>query len=263
MDKCLVTKLGNTVSGNFPKLGELIINVSTVGNDCSEPFASVGSEVELRGDLYFSDDSQSYDGVYLNRKTFKAEGEGQIVIKNKYGLSSWSFGTTGKCFNVPSSPIPLKDITYNSAFYSITGGGKDGYLAGDIECFEGKALTYARVEKNSGITGDIIHLWASLFKAMKGYKPGGTPPSSYTPVKLNNVNFSSTNISGTIEALVAKLRQEGVLTSGDLHHSITCYNAKVKFNGDYIATTGTASLDWTETTITYNGETITDVNNNA
>lgn len=258
MDKCLVTKLGNTVSGNFPKLGELIINISTVDNDCSEQFAPQGSEVELRGDLYFSDDSQSYDGVYANRKAFKAEGEGQLVIKNKYSITTWSFGTSGKCFNVPSSPIPLKDITYNSAFYSITGGGKDGYLAGDIECLEGKALTYARVEKNTGITGDIIHLWASLFKAMKGYKPGGTPPSSYTPVKLDNINFRNTQISGTIEALVAKLRQEGVSTSGDLHHAITCYNAKVKFNGEFITQTGTASLDWTSdpNTITYNGVTI-------
>lgn len=256
MDKCLVTKLGNTVSGNFPKLGELIINVSTVGNDCSEKLAPQGSEVELRGDLYFSDDSQYYDGVYAHSKAFKAEGEGQIVIKNKYGLTTWSFGTTGKCFNVPSTPISLKDITYNSAFYSITGGGQDGYLAGDIECFEGKALTYARVEKNTGITGDIIHMWTSLFKAIRGYKPGGTPPSSYTPVKLNNINFSRTGVTGSIEGLVAKMRQEGVLSSENLHHNITIHTTQATFNGAVVTSTQSGVLDWTEDTITYNDVTI-------
>ena len=252
MDKCLVTKLGNTVSADFPKLGELIINISTVDMTPSGYFYLVGSDAELRGEITFSDESTEIESGYANRKYLAADKTGQLVVLNKYGLTTFCITVTGNCFKVTGSPIELKDLTFNPSFNNIDGGNKDHTIAGNIALFNGHAMTRCRLDNNSDIVGDIVNMAQTYISAMQ----------KTTPTPVANISFKNTNVEGTVESLVQAIRAAGVTSSDNKGHSLILGGSKVKFNNqDISASTGT--LDWTEETITYNGVTITDVTNNA
>lgn len=253
MDKCLVTKLGSSVSGDFPKLGELIINISTVGitPTSSDVIYFVGSDgVELRGGIEFSDGTTTGADSYANRKYLKPNQTGQLVIKNKYGLTQIRIPATATAIKFVNE-IDIKELAYNSGL-TVLNCGQGNKLKGDIACLADKKLTDVRLDGNANLEGDIIAFAATYHNSIVNNKT------------ISNFSLrDDSKITGTIEALVQAIRALGSTTSDGKSQALNISGTLATFNGDTI-TSGTGfTLSWTTTTITYNGVTITDVTTNA
>lgn len=251
-NKCLVTKLGASVSGDFPKLGELIIPMSTVGIHPStgDLIRITGSGVELRGSLEFSDDTTSANsgvGKYL-----KTGGTGQLVIKNKYSLTKVEI-LTDNAANI-TEPIDVKDISYNKNldYISLTGSTNYPRLKGDIECLTGLSFSYVRMNKNPELTGDIkAFAYAMKCEALK---------QSVNP----NFNLTYTDVYGSIEDLVKAIRALQVAdgeepSSNGKSPAFNVSGTRATFQGQPITYGAGKTLAWTATKITFNRVTITDV----
>jgi hypothetical protein len=246
MDKCLVTKLGASVSGNFPKLGELIIDISTVGITplSSDAMYFVGADMELRGDIEFSDDSTDGADASNHAKYLKPNQTGQLVFKNKYGLTKFSIPTTSTAVKFVNE-VDIKELAYNSDLsYLICGTGNK--LKGDIACLADKKLTTARLDGNVHLEGDIVAFAATFHNAVVN--------------NLTITNFSlmgDTEITGSIEELVQAIRALGS-TASNAQQSFNVSATGATFNGSPISAASGLKLSWTTNpnTITYNGVTI-------
>lgn len=250
MDKCLVTKLANSVSGNFPKLGELIIGISTVGvttrNDNKTFIAfSSGSEATavLTGGLTFSDNSTDVPTTGATAKYFTSGVTGNMLISNKYALTDVRFAPGRYCCNF-STPINLS--TFKSSNKLVSLSGTLGKFVGDIANLSGKNLNYVRLEDNPDLYGDIVNLAQSFYwaahKRLDIYSFG-----------LNN----NPQITGSIEGLIQAVRTLGAAES-DSEKALNIVGTAVTFNGNTIASTTDINpkVSWTATTITYDGVTI-------
>jgi hypothetical protein len=251
MDKCLVTKLGASVSGNFPKLGEAVFDISTVGitPTSSDFIRFYGTGIELRGGMEFSDSTTtraSGASGYL-----KADQTGQLVILNKYGITSMQI--TGPNTLRPTTPMELKEFSYNPGLISLVMIGASGValVKGDISCFAGKALLSLRIDGNgNNITGNIDSFAHTFFSAVKNR-------SNIQQFSLRNLE----NVEGSIESLVAEIRALQYAagesqTSGSAEFPFNISGTAVTFNGSTVASGTGMKLSWTASTITYNGVTI-------
>lgn len=250
MDKCLVTKLGASVSGDFPKLGELIIDISTVGitPTSGDEMYFVGSDMELRGGIEFSDGSTGGADSSTNKKYLKPNQTGQLVIKNKYGLTQFSIPATSTSVKFVNE-VDIKELAYNSDLTNFSCYGNK--LKGDIACLADKKLTSARLDSNAHLEGDIVAFAATLHNAVvKG-------------LTIRNCSLRENSlITGSIEALVQAVRALGS-TASNAQQSFNISGTGATFNGSTIPADSGLKLSWTATTITYNGVTITDVTTNA
>ena len=263
MDKCLVTKLGASVSGDFPKLGELIIGIDTTNlNPTSDDkFKFTGSDCELRGGITFAGGGTGTPAVNLASDTYgylTANESGQLVIKNKYAITGVNIAGRKDVFNL-AELIDLKEFCYNSELtsLSISGVSSSGIvyprLKGDIACLEGKVFTTLRLDGNPSLEGKI----KALAKTMQETVKKQTPISNCSVAR-------NTHIDGSIEELVVAIRALQVAageepTSNGKTPSLNIGGSGVTFNGNTYAIGTGFTLSWTETTITFKGETITDV----
>ena len=246
MDKCLVTKLGASVSGDFPKLGELIIDISTVGITPTPADAMyfVGSDMELRGGIKFSDGSTDGADSSANKKYLEENQTGQLVIKNKYGLTQFSIPATSTAVKFDNE-VDIKELAYNSGLTTLS-CGSGNKLKGDISCLADKKLTTVRLDGNAHLRGDIVAFAATLHNAV-----------------VNNdtiTNFSlrgDTKIEGSIEALVHAIKDLGS-TASNAQQAFNISGTGATFNGSPIEPGIGLKLSWTATTITYNNVTIPD-----
>ena len=261
MDKCLVTKLGASVSGNFPKLGELIIRLDTTNlNPTSDDkFKFTGSDCELRGGITFAGGGTGIPPVNLASDTYgylTDNESGQLVVKNKYAITGVNIAARKDVFNLPEL-IDLKEFCYNSALVTLDVHGVSSTgvvyprVKGDIFCLEGKAFTTLRLDGNPSLVGSIVALAKTMQETVKKQTP------------ISNCSFArNTHIDGTIEELVVATRALQVAageepTSNGKTPTINIGGTGVTFNGNTYAIGTGFTLSWTETTITFKGETIT------
>lgn len=250
--KCLVTKLGASVSGDFPKLGELIIPISTVGiTPTSDDYMYfVGGGMELRGGItFYNGDTDGADN-YVSRKYLASNETGSLVLTTKYSLTN--FVINGASAVKFLDEVDIRELTYNQTLSQITLIGSNGnYKAkGDIACLNGKPVILMRLDGNPNITGDIANLAYAIFYATKNNTP------------LSNFSLrGNSEVSGTIEELVHAIRALQAAdgqsqTSGSIQHLVNFSGTNVKFNGNTMAVGSATKLSWTANTITYNGVTI-------
>lgn len=248
MDKCLVTKLANSVSGNFPKLGELIIDISTVGvttRDDSKTFVgfSSGSEATavLTGGLTFSDGTTNVPTSGTNAKYFTSGVTGNMLISNKYELTDVRFAPGRYCCNF-STPINLSTFKSSNKLASLS--GTLGKFVGDIANLSGKNLNYVRLEENPDLYGDIVNFAQTFYWA------------AHNRLSIYNFNLSNNpQITGSIEGLIQAVRALGA-TESDSEKALNIVGTSATFNGNPIASATNAKVSWTATTITYDGVTI-------
>lgn len=251
-NKCLVTKLGASVSGDFPKLGELIIDISTVGitPTSGDAMYFVGSDMELRGGIEFSDGTTTGADSYANRKYLKPNQTGQLVIKNKYGLTQIKIPATATAIKFVHE-IDIKELAYNSGL-TILNCGNGNELKGDIACLAGKKLSDVRLDGNANLEGDIIAFAATYHNSIVNNKT------------ISNCSVKGApKITGTIEALVQAIRALGSTTSNGKEQALNISGTGATFNGSPIEPNTGLKLSWTATTITYNNVTIPDEYPNA
>ena len=251
LDKCLVTKLGNTVSGNFPKLGELIIPVTTVGLTLTEKFYCAAGNVLLTDGLIFADDETvEVDNLTSARsQLFKVGVTGNIHIKNKYDLTSFSIGTTNhKCCDV-TSLISLEDLVFATKLTDLR--GTYDKFKGSVDGFSNHSFTAVRIENNPEVTGNI-NAFAKSYHARNVAHGQSSSASLFL-----NACFAYTGITGSIEELVAAIKALGSTASTGEHK---CYvtGSHVTFQGNEVTGKSLAqsTLEWTEHTITFAGVTI-------
>lgn len=250
MDKCLVTKLANSVSGDFPKLGELIINISTVGvttRDDSKTFItfspSSAANAVLTGGLTFYDGSTDVPTSGASAKYFTSGVTGKMIISNKYELTDVRFFASRYCCNF-STPINLS--TFKSSNKLVSLSGTLGKFVGDIANLSGKNLNYVRLDKNPDLYGDIVNFVQAFYWAAHN--------------RLDIYSFDLSNnpqITGSIEGLIQAVRALGA-TESDSEKALNIVGTAVTFNGNPIAsaTNTNPKVSWTATTITYDGVTI-------
>lgn len=246
MDKCLVTKLGASVSGDFPKLGELIINISTVDitPTSSDAMFFVGSDIELRGGIKFSDDSTTGADSYANRKYLKPGLTGQLVIKNKYNLTQFYIPSTNSAVKFVDK-IDIKDICYNSGITNINCAINKAN--GDIACLADKKLASSfgvRLDSNN-LSGNIVAFALTLHDAVANNK-------SITNLSVRDCAA----VNGSVEELIQAVRALGSTTSDGTQYGLNVSGTAATFNGNTIASAAGLKVSWTATTITYNGTTI-------
>ena len=251
LDKCLVTKLGNTVSGNFPKLGELIIPVTTVGLTPTEKFYCAKGNVVLTDGLIFADDETTEvdDLTSARSQLFKVGVTGNIHIKNKYDLTSFSIGTTNhKCCDV-TSLISLEDLAFATKLTDLRGAYDK--FKGSVDGFSNNSFTAVRIENNPEVTGNI-----SAFAKSYHARNVAHGQSSSNALFIN-AGFAYTSLTGSIEGLVAAIRALGSTASTGEHK---CHVTGTHVTFQDVEITGKnltqSTLEWTATTITFAGVTI-------
>jgi hypothetical protein len=266
-----VTKLGASVSGDFPKLGELIIPISTEGitpesGDTMyflyEGYKSISPDLDyitLRGDIEFSDNTKNGALGYSGKKYLKPNQTGSLVIANKYKLTQFALNTPSAV--LLSDEIDLRELTFSSSLLVLsavagipTGLSSTNYkIKGNLSNLKGKSLTSLNLSYNIHVEGNIDNLAQMYATAVTK-----SSSSAIGTCTLKNC----TGISGTVEGLVAAIRAlqaaaEQPQTSGEYEFKANFSGTPVTFNGAKIALTGTdPKLSWTANTITYKDVTI-------
>ena len=263
MEKCLVTKLGASVSGDFPKLGELVIPINTIDLN-QEPTANdyirfyyannyFDYVAELRGGLQFAGgDSPTAAGdtkLKAAKKGYlKPNQEGSIVILKKYDLTRFEIADTANTGNFLTK-IDIKELSYSKDMMVLT--ITRNRAKGDIACFANIAFTSCRLDGNAEVGGNITAFAYTYAQAAK-----------------NNTSISNFSlrgnplVEGSIESLVVAIRALQAAageeeTSGANKFGANFSGTQVTFNGGVMASDIGYKLSWTATTIT-----ITDKNNN-
>lgn len=268
-NKCLVTKLGASVSGNFPKLGELIIPISseglTIGSSDTMFFyyeGAVSSNLDydyakLRGNIHYQETGASENNqngaIGSSRAKKLVSGEaGELVIANKYKLTQLNFNTDNVALF--STEVDVQDFAYNAGLTALSLPVKvtnpNYKVKGDIAALTGKPLTTLNLQANAHLEGDVVALAYMFYKATKG-------GSNIT------CNLRDCGVEGSVEGLVTAIRalqaaDSQEQTSSTRSHKANFTGSNITFNGSTMSSVSGNSivLAWTADTITYNGVTI-------
>ena len=179
----------------------------------------------------------------------KPDQTGQLVIKNKYGLTQFNITISANTVNFVNA-VDIKDLAYSSSLVNIRCA--DNKLTGDIACLAGKKLTQLRVENTTNLEGDIVAFAEAFHDAIVN---GRT---------LSNFSLrANSNITGSIENLVHTIRALGSADESGGNHSFNVSGTQVTFNGSTIPLGSGLMLSWTENSITYNNVTIPDTQPNS
>lgn len=290
--KCLITKLKDTVNNTdiiFGGLNDIIIKASKDVNVSLSIFLTF---VNNGGESYVEPlhGSTWYDGTVDRRTELYDINTNKNMITNislkKDNLYRYHFDDINRCYNFVMCGSFNDDVSYHNLFrlnldtirllkfvhkkeiyideilsisqkFHTIEINETEYLTGDINSLvdyfynisnDYKRLNFSETKK---LSGDILHI-SKLFD--------GSINITYSMTTL----LRNTNVSGSIESLVQKIRSYGVyLNSTNLPNSgvtLTLSGTQCTWNGipaPYLNEGDSKSLlSWTEDTITYNNETI-------
>ena len=172
----------------------------------------------------------------LNDLQFK-ETMGTLHLKklNHIGMSDIKLSNIRNVYiNISNCEIPITELIKSNTISCIVNCAK-GDIASVKEFLPN--LTSVSFQDSKGLYGDFK--WLGL-----------------TNVKNFSTCVLETEISGNIEDFVAIRREHGQ-TTGEVSFSWLGSGGKIKFKGEAITNVSSNTLSWNETTITFNGETIT------
>lgn len=249
MEKCLVTKLNGVVSNNeILKIGELRVKIDSTGTPTVyNHFKATGNEVIVNklvdGGLNAEFPNQfgaegGYDG--------NLSGKGRLSIMNKYNITELELNTLAfPEFDILEEikfmkglislqsfkqNLNIEKFPYSSLLTSLNVHNIDGKLSALANKIPNVSTLYV---DQSSIEGDISELRAL--------------------VKLDKIDVSNTNVTGSLESFVKAQRAAGRTTCEKIQFQNTQTN--LTFNGSNITNNG--NLSWTSNSITYNEQTIT------
>lgn len=229
---CLITTLKKSVSADIPKVGELIIPISTIGldNPANLRLSNSNATKFILDGISLSNGATEVTSV--NGIGLEPGKSGTLKITDKYRLEN--------CYlsgEIQNNPVNIENFAYCRELRSLR-VNKTGY--GNINTLKNCPLTNVRFN-DSSIEGDVETV--AYF-----YHNSGILKSCY---------IMNSNIKGSIEGLVAKLRElghiEGNIKLRGMGSGVTFNSLPLKTPApdDYEGT-----LSWTGSTITYLDETI-------
>ena len=248
MEKCLVTKLNGVVSNNeILKIGELRVKIdSTDAPEFYNHFMATGNEVivnklvdeGLNAEFPNSFGTEGgYDG--------KLSGKGRLSIMNKYNITSLELFQLAfpefdileeikymkalaalKSFN---QHLNAEKFPYSSVLIYLNVNNIDGRLSALANKIPNVSTLYVN---KSNIEGNISDLGALI--------------------KLERIDTSNTNVTGSLESFVVAQRSSG----RSICNGITFQNTQTNLTFNGVAIDANGSLSWTASTMTYNGTTV-------
>ena len=248
MEKCLITKLNGVVSNNeILKIGELRVKIdSTEAPAFYNHFRAWGNEVivnklvddglDAEFPSYFGTEG-GYDG--------KLSGKGRLSIMNKYNITSLELNPLAfpefdileeikfmkelRGLQSLKQHLNIEKFPYSSVLIFLVVNNIDGKLSALASKIPNVSTLYV---DQSSIEGDISELGALI--------------------KLNKIDTSRTNVTGSLESFVVAQRSSG----RSICDGIMFQNPQINLTFNGVAIDANGSLSWTASTITYNGTTI-------
>lgn len=275
--KALVTKLNGTVTdGNLLRLGELRVTFKPSKEDDSLIVLSNYANTKA----IFSKQVKTEDGIIQPNvltqltKEIKAASTNTVEVSllKKYDFPSFlglSYGELDLDMLEYSKDItsimlqncnPTGSLSVFSKLPKLTtisnlaGEG----VTGDLSDLLGVQNLSKMVISCPNITGDI-----AVLKQMKNLKTfnlynsgvsGDIKELAYLDITDFTTSITLTKVSGNIEDYVKVKRQQGTTTGSASFNWIG--NGLIKFNGTAIKNVQSNTLSWTNSTITFNDETI-------
>ena len=274
---CLITTYKATVDNpELKALGELVMKFKNVEANTSLIALQnnpVFEYVKIDKNVQTSDGTILSAGIlqpgtYENGIKSIEAGDYTLRIKSKYEVN----------YIYVSAPLEMdvNDLQYKETMLAYHArmkhtGSSDIKLSNikDIDIFCDTEIPITEIIK-SNTTKCVINCAKGDIASVKEFLPNLTRVSfqeskglygDFKWLGLINVNaFGScvvrTELSGNIEDFVAIRREHGQ-TTGEVSFNWLGYGGKIKFKGEAITNVSSNTISWNETTITFNGETIT------
>lgn len=207
-------------------------------------------------------------GTYENGIKSIGAGDYTLRIKSKYTVNNF--------YAIAPLEMDVNDLQYKEtmSFYHARvnhTGSSDIKLSNinDIEIFCDTEIPITEIIKSS-TTKCLANCAKGDIASVKEFLPNLTKVRFYNSkglygdfkwLGLTNANtfetcILKTEISGNVEDFVA-IRRENGQTTGEVTFNWLGDGGKIKFKGESITNVSSNTISWDETTITFNGETIT------
>ena len=275
---CLITTYKATVDNPELKvLGELVMKFKNVEantdlialqNNPVFEYVKIDKNVKSSSDDTILSAGILQPGTYENGIKSIEAGDYTLRIKSKYDVNYLHFANPVE--------IDLNDLQFKETMSVIQGniihtGNQDIKLSNikSVNILCDTEIPITEIIK-SNTTRCIINCAKGDIASVKEFLPNLTKVNfqnskdlygDFKWLGLTNINdfgacILGTEISGNIEDFVAIRREHGQ-TTGEVSFGWLGGTGKITFNGNTIKNIASNTLSWNETTITFNGETIT------
>jgi hypothetical protein len=246
-NNCLLTQLKGTVTGDFPKYGEVVMTVTDfhittgelVGLRCNgaEQIRVADGSALLSTDSGFANPTDHIDNPNVTLY-FKPSVGKQLIIKDYWSLE-W----------LGANPITNGDSGTFISFDFKFGSGFMKYTSMTKFLFQNFVTAYDIPFKVSDLNSDIEQINCTFNNSVDGRfdEFGNFPNLTFLRV------FNSSVIVGSIEQFVANMRAAGK-TTNSVGVTVPYLANKMTIEGNVLTqlqSGGEAWIKWTENTITY------------
>lgn len=248
MEKCLVTKLNGVVSNNeILKIGELRVKIdSTDAPEFYNHFTAKGNEV-IVNKLVDDGLNAEFPNLFGTEGGYdgKLSGKGRLSIMNKYNLTRLELNQLA----FPEFDI-LEEIKYMKALGSLQSFNQ--HL--NTEKFPySSVLTALNVYNIDGRLSELANKIPNIGTLYVGFSSiKGDISELGALIKLDKIDTSNTNVTGSLESFVVAQRSSG----RSICNGITFLNTQTNLTFNGVAIDANGSLSWTASTMTYNGTTV-------
>lgn len=286
MENCLVTKLKGTVENdNLNFLGSVVTGLNSSGNDVSVTLAANSSDtlkVTVIGDgtLKNIDKTINYGKSRENNGSMyvKFDGGGKLKIDNKYKITTLDLTSNENVPIIDFSSLAymellsvlrlnktafgdISEIKGINGLTSLVISG-DGLIKGDITQLVNSCSNLSNIIISStGITINMNNITDNRAAQITSFvffntPTAGTIESFGKLISVEQLSFSSTQVSGSVESFVQKQREKGRTAFANPNNKNWYFNANITFNGSVVGSSAHNDFSWTENTITLGGVTI-------
>lgn len=242
MNDCLLTKLKGVVSDSgLTKLGEMKISIDT--DDTT--YIVIGGPAD--GYIYASDGrtlerSGQHDTLpYSNTRAGLSAGNYYLICSDKYSITKVEYNEAGASTALKKYKgisFNIDDLRYSNNLTSIWFVGSDNFInGGDLSSLRDKPLTRLRLrplDVASILTGDLSNINSSV---------------------ITQIFLRGQLITGNVSTLV----MANTLTDFNIEGCIRVTGTLEDFAAAQVRTSGTMSVHFQNTDITYGGNPITSV----
>ena len=277
---CLLTKLKGVVDNDNLKIYNTILTrENTSGNVLTFLYnASNPVKIEVIGDgtLVNVDGTVDYGKSREGTNIFaKYSGNGKIKISNKYDITLLHITSSTEKDLIDAEDLVFVNITEleltnikldvnklnitTLSNFLFTGSNVNGNIVNLLN--KNDSLTSVKFN-NTNVVGDFYNIKNTIAEAittlyMYNSKISGDISAFGRFVNLNQMSFSATDISGSVESFVQAARAAGRTSFANSEQKNWYFNNAITFNGNAVGGGGKNDFSWTATTITLGGVTIT------
>lgn len=248
MEKCLVTKLNGVVSNNeILKIGELRVKIdSTHTPEFYHHFIASGNKV-IVNKLVDDGLNAEFPNIFGTERGYdgKLSGKGRLSIMNKYGIKKLELNQLAfPEFDILEEIKYMKELVLLQSFNQHLNTEKFPYSS---------VLTFLNVYNIDGRLSELANKIPNILTLYVGNSSiKGDISELGALIKLERIDTSNTNVTGSLESFVVAQRSSG----RSICNGITFLNPQTNLTFNGVAITANGSLSWTASTMTYNGTTV-------